>query len=286
MPQCKLLQALRYDSFAKHPEEEHRRTNARKAQDSAFSRFSRSVRPWAFMGLDAEIPPSEPVVTCGGSHFLKGDRSTRHGQPMNAHGRALPMNAHGRALPMNAHGRALPMNAHGRALPMNAHGRAEREKVRRPVSRVLSPTDIAADRRMAIHLGHPLPDASRDQPGRRRGNPLGQSRGPRLPKERMVGPAIPIRSCSRWGLPCHPRCRRRGALLPHPFTLTAGRPSPALPDGGLLSVALSLGSPPPAVSRHRVSVEPGLSSPGLSSAQQSPYQADVPKRPSGRLTRY
>ncbi|CAK7256801.1 protein of unknown function [Shinella sp. WSC3-e] len=36
-------------------------------------------------------------------------------------------------------------------------------------------------------------------------------------------------------------------------------------EGGLLSVALSLGSPPPDVIRHRVSVEPGLSSPcGLS----------------------
>ena len=30
--------------------------------------------------------------------------------------------------------------------------------------------------------------------------------------------------------------------------------------GGLLSVALSLGSPPPGVTRHRVSMEPGLSS--------------------------
>lgn len=30
--------------------------------------------------------------------------------------------------------------------------------------------------------------------------------------------AAPIRSCSRWGLPCHPRCRGRGALLPHRFT--------------------------------------------------------------------
>ena len=30
--------------------------------------------------------------------------------------------------------------------------------------------------------------------------------------------------------------------------------------GGLFSVALSLGSPPPAVNRHRVPVEPGLSS--------------------------
>jgi len=33
--------------------------------------------------------------------------------------------------------------------------------------------------------------------------------------------AVPMRSCSRWGLPCRRRCRRRGALLPHHFTLTA-----------------------------------------------------------------
>ena len=32
-------------------------------------------------------------------------------------------------------------------------------------------------------------------------------------------------------------------------------------QGGLLSVALSLGSPPPEVIRHRISMEPGLSSP-------------------------
>jgi len=37
---------------------------------------------------------------------------------------------------------------------------------------------------------------------------------------------------------------------------------PGEPGGGLLSVALSLGSPPPEVIRHRVSLEPGLSSPG------------------------
>ncbi len=34
---------------------------------------------------------------------------------------------------------------------------------------------------------------------------------------------VPIRFCSWWGLPCRPRCRVRGALLPHPFTLTSGR---------------------------------------------------------------
>lgn len=30
----------------------------------------------------------------------------------------------------------------------------------------------------------------------------------------------PIRSCSRWGLPCRSCCQSRGGLLPHPFTLT------------------------------------------------------------------
>jgi hypothetical protein len=35
-----------------------------------------------------------------------------------------------------------------------------------------------------------------------------------------LGP--PIRPCSARGLPCPPRFRRGGALLPHPFTLTPG----------------------------------------------------------------
>jgi len=36
--------------------------------------------------------------------------------------------------------------------------------------------------------------------------------------------AVPIRFCSRCGLPCRFRCRTRGALLPHLFTLTAPKP--------------------------------------------------------------
>ncbi len=43
--------------------------------------------------------------------------------------------------------------------------------------------------------------------------------------------------------------------------------------GGLLSVALSLGSPPPVVNRHRVSVEPGLSSPGRNRRRSSSHLA-------------
>src|SRR5207302_9528978 len=103
---------------------------------------------------------------------------------------------------------------------------------------------------MAIPLGRPLPNASRDRPGRRRGNTAAGCPACRpylvlLP----VGFAVPL-----------PLPVARWALTP-PF-------HPYLPDfpkgeraGGLFSVALSLGSPPPDVIRHRVSVEPGLSSP-------------------------
>ena len=45
--------------------------------------------------------------------------------------------------------------------------------------------------------------------------PTRTQRGPRI--------RVPIWSCSRWGLPCRPRYRERGALLPHLFTLTANR---------------------------------------------------------------
>ena len=79
---------------------------------------------------------------------------------------------------------------------------------------------------------------------------------------------IPIRSCSGWGLPCRPCRQVRGALLPHPFTLTPEN------RGGLLSVALSLGFPRAGITCHPDTVEPGLSSSELP-RQRSP----------GRLTR-
>jgi hypothetical protein len=91
-----------------------------------------------------------------------------------------------------------------------------------------------------------------------------------------------------------PACRRLRAadhpysvLLPVGFTVPVPLPVPRCaltapfhpcrrpkPVGGLLSVALSLGSPPPGVTRHRVSVEPGLSSSSRNC-----------QRPSNRLTR-
>jgi hypothetical protein len=95
---------------------------------------------------------------------------------------------------------------------------------------------------------------------------------------RMTGPET---GCRRLRAPRHPY----SVLLPVGFTLPSLSPDtrwaltppfhPYLVDdrhrsaderGGLLSVALSLGSPPPDVIRHRVSVEPGLSSPHRLSA--------------------
>ena len=109
----------------------------------------------------------------------------------------------------------------------------------------------------AIHLGRRLPGPSSNLPGR-----PDPDTGPGHHRLRADARAVPIRFCSRWGLPCRFRCRKRGALLPHRFTLTsslAGR-------GGLFSVALSLRSPSPDVIRHRMSMEPGLSSQGHLSA--------------------
>ncbi len=72
---------------------------------------------------------------------------------------------------------------------------------------------------MAIHLGCLSPVTSCNQPGRRLENMPCPGTFPPLPAG-DARPAAPIRSCSRWGLACHPRYRGCGALLPHRFALT------------------------------------------------------------------
>ena len=83
----------------------------------------------------------------------------------------------------------------------------------------------------------------------------------------------PIWSCSVWGLPCHRHYWRRGALLPHLFTLT-GSTSQCEARGGMFSVALAVNgrfeTPPPGRYPAHCSVEFGLSSADLR-----------PQRPSG-----
>ena len=95
----------------------------------------------------------------------------------------------------------------------------------------------------AIPLGDGSLRPSSNQPGRRaRNRPICRPYSVLLP----VGFAVPL------PLPAA-RC-----ALTAPFHLRR-----AETRCDLLSVALSLGSPPPAVTRHRRSVEPGLSSPRL-----------------------
>jgi len=53
---------------------------------------------------------------------------------------------------------------------------------------------------MTIHLGRPSPAASCNQPGWRAKAPVRQWR------------SIPIRFCSRWGLPCRSCCVAEGAV--------------------------------------------------------------------------
>ena len=95
-----------------------------------------------------------------------------------------------------------------------------RRSARRPVSRVLYPPRTAGDDHssgtsVAGRLARPTRTAARK------------------PACRLAFAgcrrAVPIWSCSRWGLPCRRRRRRRGALLPHPFTLAGGpQPRPAV----------------------------------------------------------
>jgi hypothetical protein len=109
---------------------------------------------------------------------------------------------------------------------------------------------------MVSHGGRPFiwdarcRDTSRDRPGRLRGSAF-RSRWERRPPLFGLAPGGVYRAASVAGR----AVRSYRTLSPLPAGNLAVR------AGGLLSVALSLGSPPPDVIRHRTSVEPGLSSP-------------------------
>src|SRR6185437_5926272 len=114
----------------------------------------------------------------------------------------------------------------------------------------------------AIPLGRPSPGASSNQPERQgqRIRPCGASAACRsysvlLPAGLAMPLTLPPARCALTA-PFHP-------------CLPALRPC-GPQSGGLLSVALSLGSPPPDVIRRRIRMEPGLSS-------------VLRRRPSGRL---
>src|SRR4030042_1704928 len=107
---------------------------------------------------------------------------------------------------------------------------------------VCKPSSVSRLLRRAaiIYLDRPLPA----------GSALRQPTAP--PAERLLAARTRAESpaawsCRRWGLPCRRRHRRRGALLPHHFTIAC----PQGDIGCVFSVALSRGSPRVAVSHPR-----------------------------------
>ena len=132
----------------------------------------------------------------------------------------------------------------------------------KPGSVRFPPLLASLGRATVIPLDRPLLDGSRDLPGRP---------GPASPASALSG----LGASSLFGLApsgaCHAVPVARSAVGSYP-TLSPFPPTEV--RGGLLSVALSLGSPPAGVTRRLFAVEPGLSS--------SP-QADP--RPPGRLVR-
>ena len=116
-----------------------------------------------------------------------------------------------------------------------------KEKRSRPISRVLS--------RTIIHLGYASPRTSSDLPG--------SLCGPHVPPHPKTGPLAPLFGLAPGGV-CRAAecCHRRGALLPHPFTLTA-------PFAGGLAVCFLLHFPwarAPQALPGALPWEPGLSS--------------------------
>ena len=101
-----------------------------------------------------------------------------------------------------------------------------------------------------IPLGHASRRASRGQPGWWGGKALA-SRSRRNAADHPYSALLPVGFTMPPPLP-GARCALAAPFHPYPWTSRC--------TGGLLSVALSLRSPSPAISRHRFPVEPGLSS--------------------------
>ena len=140
--------------------------------------------------------------------------------------------------------------------------RQRRSGTRRPVSRVLCRL-LAQTRRPFLWTAPrgtvlaTYPDGS----GRR--GPAPDRSGARRPYSVLLqaGLAMPVPSPV-------PRCALTAPFHPYPASAEAL-------EGGLLSVALSLGLPPPDVIRRRVSMEPGLSSADAAAVQPTGMAPDM-----------
>jgi hypothetical protein len=123
----------------------------------------------------------------------------------------------------------------------------------------------------AIPLQRRLPGASSNLPGRQDSDTyLERAASRRCAPRRPYSVLLPV------GFAMPPALPPARCALTAPFHPCRGDAARAARRGGLFSVALSLGSPPPDVIRHRMSMEPGLSSPATF--------RPLPERPSSRLT--
>ena len=128
-------------------------------------------------------------------------------------------------------------------------------RARWPVSRVLSPPHAAGD-------GH----SSRASVAKRLVQPTRAAN--RKPFCRVETRPPPLFGLAPGGV-YHAAPVTGGAVRSY-RTLSPLPSAAEASEGGLLSVALSLGSPPPGITRHRVPVEPGLSSPTLTGGSGHP----------------
>src|SRR5512138_1990365 len=110
---------------------------------------------------------------------------------------------------------------------------------KQPISRVLFPKPVTRLRAMAIHLGPPLPTASSSQPGSTGGTPL----------------TLPYLALLLVGFTWHP------TSPPDPVSSYLTLSPLPVRTGGLLSVALSLGSPPLDVIQHHTLWSPDFPPP-------------------------
>ena len=133
-------------------------------------------------------------------------------------------------------------------------------------------------RTTTIHLGSRLLASSCDLPGG-----IGRAVRSTVRGCPRRGRCHPIWSCSVRGFACRRRYRRRGALLPHLFTLTL-RLGPAsrrdLAQGGMFSVPLVRQVALPGSYPAPCPAEFGLSSPSSTSRQRRGFRK---QRSSGRL---
>ena len=128
----------------------------------------------------------------------------------------------------------------------NAHGE--------PVSRILFPGPFPGAGSMTIPLDARLPGVSSCQP-----EPPGQG-GPAAVSPPPEEEADRPRARFLFGIAPGGACHAGPVARPPVRSYRTVSPLPPKTGGGLFSVALSLGSPPPGVTRHHSPVESGLSS--------------------------